>query len=61
MVFEGFGEDNNVVQIRDAHLATKISETALHETWKLAGTFVNPKGMRIHSYNPHGVIKALSG
>lgn len=35
------------------------SSTPSIHLWKAAGAFVRPNGIRIHSHNPHGVLKAV--
>jgi len=51
MFLKGPVKNNDVVQVRDGNFVIYL--------WKLAGALVKPNGMRIHSYNPHGVMNAV--
>ena len=42
-------------------MSLKPSKHSFIHVWNIGGALNNPKGMRIDSYNPNGVVKVVNG
>ena len=60
VVRKGSSEDNYIIQIRDAYVVSKVTQTIFYETLETCGTIHPTEKILSHSYNPLSVIKAVS-
>ena len=60
-LIEGRAKHDDVVKVHQADPQVEASQTSLHQSPNVAGALVRPKGIRLNSKRPKGVVIAVFG
>ena len=59
MIFQGIGEDEDIVEVDHYEDVSHVSEDVIHEGLDVAGALVSPMGITRNSNEPYRVRKAV--